>query len=145
MRQPSTVVHRSKTRLEGSTLVILALLLLLPIYALSRAAFTGDWRLLIVVPLLLSAFAFFAYRSDKRRAEAGAWRVPESTLHIISFIGGWPGAFLAQRVFRHKTSKLSFQFMFWCIVAIHEFIAADSLLDWRLTSDALRFLQQQIA
>ena len=139
------MVRRSRARFEGSTLVILAFLLLLPIYALSRSTFTRDWWLLIVVQLLLSAFACSAYRSDKRRAEEGAWRVPESTLHIISFIGGWPGAFLAQRVFRHKTSKLSFQFVFWCVVAIHEFIAADSLLDWHFTSDALRLLHHQIA
>jgi uncharacterized membrane protein YsdA (DUF1294 family) len=126
-------------------LVALVILLLLPVFALSRSAPARDWWLLFVVPFLMSVFAFFAYRSDKRCAEAAAWRVPEATLHIISLIGGWPGAFLAQRVFRHKTSKLSFQFVFWCVVAIHEFLAVDSLLDWRFTSDALRFLEQQIA
>jgi len=93
------------------------------------------------VPLVLSIFAFFAYRSDKRRAEAGKWRVPESTLHIIEILGGWPGAFLAQRQFRHKTSKVSFQIIFWIIIMAHQFLAVDSLNGWRLSKDALRFLK----
>ena len=145
VRRSSTVVYRSRARLDRSTLAVLAILLLLPVWALSRSASPGDWWFFFVVPFLLSVFAFFAYRSDKRCAEAGAWRVPEATLHIISLIGGWPGAFLAQHVFRHKTSKLSFQFVFWFVVAIHEFLAVDSLLDWRFSSNALRFIEQQIA
>jgi len=72
-----------------------------------------DWRVLFGVPIVLSILAFLAYRSDKRRAEAGAWRIPEFTLHMMALIGGWPGAFLGQRQFRHKTSKLSFQVVFW--------------------------------
>jgi uncharacterized membrane protein YsdA (DUF1294 family) len=100
---------------------------------------------LIGAPLALSVFAFFAYRSDKRRAEAGEWRIPESTLHFVALIGGWPGAFLAQRRFRHKTSKTSFQFVFWVVVLTHQAIAVDSLLDWRLTKDALHAIRSQIA
>jgi uncharacterized membrane protein YsdA (DUF1294 family) len=121
----------------------LGLLLCLPAYALSRLAPSVDWRALISVPLALSAFAFFAYRSDKRRAEAGEWRIPESTLHLTALIGGWPGAFLAQRTFRHKTSKTSFQVVFWLVVLVHQFLAVDSLLDWRLTKDALRVVKSQ--
>ena len=101
-----------------------------------------DWRILIGVPLALSVVAFFVYRSDKRSAEAGEWRVPEATLHFIALIGGWPGAFLAQRAFRHKTSKLSFQFVFWIVVLVHHFAAIDSLLDWRLTKDAIRAINR---
>ena len=28
---------------------------------------------------------------------------------LVSVAGGWPGAFIAQRVFRHKSRKPSFQ------------------------------------
>ena len=42
-----------------------------------------------------------------------------STLHWIGFLGGWPGAIVAQAILRHKTRKPSFQFVFWAIVAVH--------------------------
>ena len=128
-------------RLNASAIIVLCLLLTMPPYALSRLTSHLDWRVLIGVPLALSAFTFFAYRSDKRSAEAGEWRIPEATLHFIALIGGWPGAFLGQRAFRHKTSKASFQFVFWCVVLLHQFAAVDSLLDWRLTRDAIRAIK----
>jgi len=40
-------------------------------------------------------------------------------LHLLSLLGGWPGALIGQGLFRHKTSKQSFQFMFWLTVAIN--------------------------
>src|SRR4051812_26653388 len=104
---------RSRFRLSAAAVIALCLLLVIPGYALSRFASQVDWRVLVGIPLATSACAFLSYRSDKRSAEAGEWRVPEATLHFLELIGGWPGAFLAQRVFRHKTSKASFQFVFW--------------------------------
>lgn len=87
-----------------------------------------------------SVFTFIAYRSDKRRAESGAWRTSESTLHLMAFLGGWPGAFLAQQAFRHKTSKPSFQVVFWSIVLTHQFVALDYLLAWRVTKTVSHYL-----
>jgi uncharacterized membrane protein YsdA (DUF1294 family) len=127
----------------GGATLVLALLLTIPAFAASRLANSIDWRVLLGAPLLISVFAFFAYWSDKRRAEAGAWRIPESTLHILGLAGGWPGAFLAQRHFRHKTSKVSFQVIFWVIVLAYQFVAVDSLLGWRVSKDALRFIKVQ--
>ena len=98
----------------------LALLLVVPGYALSRLAPWIDWRFLVGAPIALSLVTYFGYRTDKRRAEAGEWRIPESTLHMAEFLGGWPGAFLAQRKFRHKISKTSYQVVFWMIVMTHK-------------------------
>jgi uncharacterized membrane protein YsdA (DUF1294 family) len=125
--------------------VALCLMLAIPGYALSQLTSQIDWRVLVGAPLALSVFTFFAYRSDKRRAEAGEWRVPESTLHFAALVGGWPGAFLAQRRFRHKTSKGSFQFVFWIVVLTHQFVAVDSLLDWRITKDAVHAIKARTA
>ncbi|HVU35933.1 MAG TPA: DUF1294 domain-containing protein [Opitutaceae bacterium] len=124
---------------------VLVVLLLIPVYALVRLATWLDWRVLVGVPIALSVFTYFSYRSDKCRAESGAWRIPESTLHLAELIGGWPGAFLAQRVFRHKTAKRSYQFVFWLIVAAHEFVALDSLLGWKATALAAHFIRSQMA
>ena len=59
-----------------------------------------------------SLASFAAYGLDKRRAAVGGRRVPERTLHLLASLGGWPGAILAQRQFRHKTRKVSFQIAF---------------------------------
>lgn len=141
----SRTSRKRRRRIDASALLALIVLLSLPIYASTQLA--SGWHLWILLAFAsaLSVFAFHAYRRDKRRAEAGEWRVPESTLHILSLFGGWPGAFVAQRVFRHKTSKISFQFVFWSIVLLHQFIAIDAVLDWRFTGNAFQLLKQQIA
>ena len=65
---------------------------------------------------LFSAVAFLMYGADKAAAEQGRWRTPESTLHTIALVGGWPGALVARRVFRHKTTKQPFRTIFWSTV-----------------------------
>jgi uncharacterized membrane protein YsdA (DUF1294 family) len=119
---------------------LVVVLLVFPIYALSQLA---AWRFLALAGAAASVVTFFAYRRDKRCAEAGEWRIPEATLHLAELLGGWPGAFLAQRIFRHKTSKVSYQVMFWVIVLVHQFVAVDFLMDWRLAKELLHFVQSQ--
>lgn len=58
--------------------------------------------------LLINAVTMLHYWHDKRRARAGGWRVPESTLLGLAAIGGSPGALLACRLLRHKTRKQPF-------------------------------------
>lgn len=71
------------------------------------------------VMLLASAVAFAAMWRDKRAAERGARRTPEATLHLIEVAGGWPGSLVGQRLFRHKTRKLSYQAVFWGCVLVN--------------------------
>ena len=71
------------------------------------------------VLLLLSLSALFIYGVDKSAAQAGRWRTAESTLHLLSLAGGWPGAWIAQRLFRHKVSKKSFMAVYWATVLAH--------------------------
>lgn len=75
--------------------------------------------LFIVYHLIFINFVtFLAYGVDKRAAVRGAWRVPEGQLHSLEFLGGWIGAFLAQKIFRHKTQKKSFRVMFWLMLVL---------------------------
>ena len=67
----------------------------------------------------LSIITFIAYAYDKFKAKRNAWRTPESTLHFLALLGGWPGAAIAQQVFRHKSSKPDFRVMFWVTVFIN--------------------------
>ena len=66
-----------------------------------------------------SVVTYLAYRSDKAAARQGRWRTKESTLLLLGFIGGWPGAVLAQKVIRHKSSKTDFQVAFWGTVVMN--------------------------
>jgi uncharacterized membrane protein YsdA (DUF1294 family)/cold shock CspA family protein len=59
--------------------------------------------------LFVSAITFLTYAVDKSAAENGRWRPPESTLHLMSLLGGWPGALIAQRGLHHKSIKTQFQ------------------------------------
>ena len=63
-----------------------------------------------------SLLTFILYWSDKRAAENGTQRTPESTLQLLSLVGGWPGGLFAQRIFRHKSTKKSFQLVYWLTV-----------------------------
>ena len=74
---------------------------------------------IIAIYAVTSLISLTAYGCDKSYAEKGTWRIPESTLHFFALIGGWPGGLVAQRLFRHKTRKLSFQLVFWLIVLLH--------------------------
>ena len=73
----------------------------------------------IVVVFVMSVVTFFVYGADKQRAINGDRRVSERTLHSLSFLGGWPGALIAQRKFRHKTQKVPFLIVFWLLVVLH--------------------------
>ncbi len=71
---------------------------------------------LLAAYVLFSGAAFVMYGADKSAAEQGRWRTSESTLHTIALAGGWPGALVARRVFRHKTTKQPFRTIFWFTV-----------------------------
>jgi uncharacterized membrane protein YsdA (DUF1294 family)/cold shock CspA family protein len=89
-----------------------------------------------IVYAAASCAAFLAYSIDKFASRRGGRRTPESTLHFFSIVGGWPGAMLAQRVFRHKTQKLSFQVVFWVTVLLN--CAAFGWLLWPAGFRALK-------
>ena len=66
-----------------------------------------------------SLFTFIMYAADKSAARKGNWRTKESTLHLLSLAGGWPGALIAQQKLRHKSKKQSFRSVFWATVFLN--------------------------
>jgi len=69
--------------------------------------------------LVLSAVTFVLYGWDKVSAEGGHWRTQESTLNGLALLGGWPGAWIAQHAWRHKSRKESFLAAFWVAVVMN--------------------------
>ncbi len=74
---------------------------------------------LAVLYTFVSMITFVIYYLDKSAAKHGRWRTKEKTLHLLSLFGGWPGAILAQRLFRHKTKKRNFRVVFWLTVLLN--------------------------
>jgi len=75
--------------------------------------------------LLINLLAFAAFRADKRAAEQGRYRTPESTLLLLAALGGTSGAFAASQIYRHKTRKQPFRAVLWMIA-----IAQAGLMAW---------------
>ena len=106
----------------------------------------GSWQLLklgvlLVVPvyLLTSLLSVLLFWIDKRNARQDRRRIPENTLHAVELLGGWPGALIAQQLFRHKTRKASYLLVLWLIIGLHQLVWLD-----RLVLDG-RFIWQWLA
>ena len=87
--------------------------------------------------VVISIVVFIVYALDKSAARKNRRRIPENTLHLLALIGGWPGALVAQKLLHHKSSKQSFQAVFWVTVVLNY-----GILGWLFFSasgaDALR-------
>jgi uncharacterized membrane protein YsdA (DUF1294 family) len=118
--------------LRLGTGVFLVVLMVAPGIAVYRLRDIVTPALAVMIVCGISAAAFVGQWIDKRKAASGEWRTPEATLHLFELLGGWPGSFLAQRSFRHKTAKAGYQIVFWLIVAGYEYSAIDFLLGWKL-------------
>ena len=66
-----------------------------------------------------SIITYCCYSRDKTAAQNAGRRTPESTLHLMSLVGGWPGALIAQVLLRHKTRKPSFLVGYWFTVIVN--------------------------
>lgn len=87
---------------------------------LSLSSLLGFLHIYIVgLYFFISIVTVAIYALDKSAAQKGNWRTPESTLQLLSLCGGWPGAFAAQKILRHKSSKVSFQVVFWVTVILN--------------------------
>lgn len=77
------------------------------------------WIYILAVYAVMSLVSFITYGLDKRAAIKDKRRTPEKTLHLLDLFGGWPGAYLAMRKFRHKTQKKTFRVVYWATVVLH--------------------------
>lgn len=68
--------------------------------------------------IAINLTTFLLYGYDKKISSTEKVRVPERTLHKLALLGGSPAGLLAQRFFRHKTLKGSFQMIYWVIVLV---------------------------
>ncbi|MHC4742879.1 MAG: DUF1294 domain-containing protein [Planctomycetota bacterium] len=99
---------------EKFYLIIAAIL----IAAVSAVFWRMRWNPLYSCLIGVNAVVFLFYGFDKQQAIAQRQRIPELVLHGLALLGGTPGAFLGQILFRHKTQKLKFKITFAAIVIL---------------------------
>ncbi len=102
---------RAPQGLDGQP-VLFSVALLAWVGLLGAITWRGLWPVSAVAVLgglvLLNIATFMVYAFDKNAAAQGRWRTPESQLHLLALLGGWPAAWLAQRALRHKSRKQPF-------------------------------------
>ncbi|MCE4934477.1 DUF1294 domain-containing protein [Aliivibrio fischeri] len=119
-----------------STIMFSVIYLVLASVAL--VMFNGE-KMLLVLYLGMSLITYAMYAVDKNAAKKGNWRTPENTLHVLSLLGGWPGALFAQNQFRHKSKKQPFKTILWITIFMN--IGAFA---WTFTSSGTMFVQNII-
>ena len=62
----------------------------------------------LIYLLVINIFGFFIMWLDKRKAKKGSWRIKETTLIIVTALGGGIGTIAGMYTFRHKTQKVGF-------------------------------------
>ena len=77
------------------------------------------WWAILAWYALASAVTFVAFGLDKRAARLDQRRTPERRLHILELAGGWPGAFAAMTLLRHKNRKLSYNLVTVAVALVH--------------------------
>lgn len=99
--------------MQGWAFLLMALWTVL----LAFGAWSGSFPLWLPGAVLaLNLLTFVVYAMDKSAAQSGQWRVSENTLHGLALAGGWPGAWFAQQMLRHKSSKTGFRVAYWATV-----------------------------
>lgn len=84
-------------------------------------------KILAVWLILINFVSVIVCIYDKRRAKCGKWRVRESTLWLLTVLGGGIGMYAAMRAIRDKTRHLSFMVGI-PIIVILQIIAAFCIL-----------------
>ena len=65
---------------------------------------------IIIYLVIINVITFVVYGLDKRKAKEAEWRTRESTLLGLAAIGGSIGAWLAMKIWRHKTQHNQFKY-----------------------------------
>ena len=81
--------------------------------------------------LAMNGFTFCLYGVDKRRAKRGAWRIPEKTLLLCTWLLGGVGALIGMRVFHHKTKHKEFRFGFPALLCLQCAAVVYLILIWK--------------
>ncbi len=96
----------------------------------------GLLRIALIYLVVVNLATFLVFLWDKVRAKQGEYRVSESTLLMMSALGGTPAAFLAREIFHHKTRKQPFGYILLAIAAL-QVVGVAAVIIYRTSSQVL--------
>lgn len=108
----NSVDTQSSSKLQP--MQILCVIYIIALVILTATGLLDSLALLFIS--IINAMTYWFYSQDKEAAQLDQRRVPENTLHILAFLGGWPAAWLAQQRLRHKTQKQPFRKVYFCTI-----------------------------
>ncbi|MBR9830123.1 MAG: DUF1294 domain-containing protein [Oceanospirillales bacterium] len=111
-------VKRRSPQHRGAADVVMPVLALFAVLVVAVLMEYLPWQLPLLMAVL-SGVTFVVYAMDKSAAQKNQYRTPESTLHMLALVGGWPGALCAQKILRHKSVKAAFRSVFWGTVVVN--------------------------
>ena len=82
---------------------------------------------ILIYLVAINLITFVTMYVDKKKAKWGKWRIKESTLFTLVFLGAGIGGIAGMYLFRHKTKKTRFVIGF-PLILITEVICAIILL-----------------
>lgn len=77
---------------------------------------------------VINILTFIAYGIDKQKAKNNMWRISEKMLICLALAGGFIGAIVGMKRFRHKTKHLKFVIgvpliaVLWIAVIVYIFV-----------------------
>ncbi len=113
----STIQPNKQSTSKLQPMQIFAIIYILALAILTVSGFLSGMVLLFIS--IINVMTYWFYSQDKEAAQNGNRRVPENTLHLLSFLGGWPAAWLAQQRLRHKTQKQPFRKIYFCTIGLN--------------------------
>lgn len=63
----------------------------------------NNYKLIFLYLTVISLISVIVCVADKSRAKKGKWRIKESTLFLLSALGGSAAMYITMRVIHHKT------------------------------------------
>lgn len=83
------------------------------------SAFISRYAVLLIYLAVINVVTFIVFVCDKRKAIKGKYRIRESVLFLLAFIGGALGGLLAMIIARHKIRKKKFTIGLPLILIVH--------------------------
>ena len=80
------------------------------------------WILLAIYLIVINIIAVYVTIADKKKAKKGKWRIKESTLLLVSALGGSVAMYITMKKIRHKTQHNKF------MIGIPAIMVAQALL-----------------
>lgn len=82
----------------------------------------------IIYLIIINLAAIIATIADKSSAKRRAWRIPESTLLLLSLLGGSISMLITMLIIRHKTKHIKFMLGIPAIIVLQIAAIAGAML-----------------